>query len=108
MGGCGNGMMKRELPVKVVIINTQYVETDAVSFKSVVQRLTGKDSTVAAEKPRLKSRSSSASAFNYNNNSNSNSNAIERVVERGVSFQDFDRMLKELPSLDELYTLYAE
>ncbi|KAL9145652.1 hypothetical protein ABFS82_13G058900 [Erythranthe guttata] len=106
--------MKRELPVKVVIINTQYVETDAVSFKSVVQSLTGKDSTVAAagaaspEKSKLKSRSSGASAFNYNSNSNSNSNAIERVVERGVSFKDFDRMLKELPSLDELYTLYAE
>ncbi|KAL8031899.1 hypothetical protein ABFX02_13G059200 [Erythranthe guttata] len=112
----GGGMMKRELPVKVVIINTQYVETDAVSFKSVVQSLTGKDSTVAAaaaaaspEKSKLKSRCSRASAFNYNSNSNSNSNnAIERVVERGVSFKDFDRMLKELPSLDELYTLYAE
>ncbi|KAL7186082.1 hypothetical protein ACSBR2_027941 [Camellia fascicularis] len=32
--------------VKIVIINTEYVETDATSFKSVVQRLTGKDSTV--------------------------------------------------------------
>ncbi|EYU38198.1 hypothetical protein MIMGU_mgv1a019639mg [Erythranthe guttata] len=93
----GGGMMKRELlPVKVVIINTQYVETDAVSFKSVVQSLTGKD-TAAAEKPKLKSRSSCASAFNYNIN-----NAIERVLERGlgVSFKYFDRMLKELPSLD--------
>ncbi|KAK3001489.1 hypothetical protein RJ639_020533 [Escallonia herrerae] len=35
--------------VKVVIINTQYVETDATSFKSVVQNLTGKDSKVAHE-----------------------------------------------------------
>ncbi|KAL7129330.1 hypothetical protein ABFS83_13G059400 [Erythranthe nasuta] len=115
----GGGMMKRQLPVKVVIINTQYVETDAISFKSVVQSLTGKDSTVAAAgaaatvAAKLKSRSSGASAFNYNNsnsnsNSNSDSNAIERVLERGVSFKDFDRMLKELPSLDELYTLYAE
>lgn len=33
-------------PAKVVIIKTHYVETDAVSFKSVVQKLTGKDSTV--------------------------------------------------------------
>nr|GME06337.1 VQ motif-containing protein 1-like [Ipomoea batatas]GME08640.1 VQ motif-containing protein 1-like [Ipomoea batatas] len=30
--------------VKVVVINTQYIETDARSFKSVVQSLTGKDS----------------------------------------------------------------
>ena len=29
-------------PAKVVIIKTHYVETDAVSFKSVVQKLTGK------------------------------------------------------------------
>ncbi|KAI3411509.1 uncharacterized protein J3R85_017936 [Psidium guajava] len=33
-------------PVKVVIIDTQYFETDVASFKSVVQKLTGKDSTV--------------------------------------------------------------
>lgn len=32
--------------VKVVIINTQYVATDAMSFKSVFQSLTGKDSTM--------------------------------------------------------------
>ncbi|KAK6157447.1 hypothetical protein DH2020_011695 [Rehmannia glutinosa] len=74
-------------PVKVVIINTQYVETDAVSFKSVVQRLTGKDSTAAADaaegRKRLKSRN-------------------EPVLNRGMSFKDFDKMLKELPPLDEL------
>ncbi|EYU26240.1 hypothetical protein MIMGU_mgv1a023720mg [Erythranthe guttata] len=34
--------------VKVVIINTEYVETDARSFKSVVQNLTGKDSIISA------------------------------------------------------------
>ncbi|KAK9187313.1 hypothetical protein WN944_018705 [Citrus x changshan-huyou] len=31
-------------PVKIVLIKTQYIETDARSFKSVVQELTGKDS----------------------------------------------------------------
>ncbi|KAF5736334.1 VQ motif-containing protein 1-like [Tripterygium wilfordii] len=35
--------MARE-EVKVVFIDTQYVQTDPVNFKSVVQRLTGKDS----------------------------------------------------------------
>lgn len=36
------------VPVKVVYIDTQYVETDPLSFKSVVQSLTGmKNSTVA-------------------------------------------------------------
>ncbi|CAG7904915.1 unnamed protein product, partial [Brassica rapa] len=41
------GKMKSE-PMKVVFINTQYVETDARSFKNVVQELTGKDAIVAA------------------------------------------------------------
>ncbi|XWS12360.1 hypothetical protein CRYUN_Cryun37aG0083000 [Craigia yunnanensis] len=30
-----------------VVLNTQYVETDPLSFKSVVQRLTGKDCCVS-------------------------------------------------------------
>ncbi|KAK1353891.1 polyadenylate-binding protein-interacting protein 8-like [Heracleum sosnowskyi] len=37
--------------VRVVMINTQYIETDSLSFKSVVQRLTGKDAIVEAEEP---------------------------------------------------------
>ncbi|KAL7129331.1 hypothetical protein ABFS83_13G059500 [Erythranthe nasuta] len=100
-------MMKREqLPVKVVIINTEYVETDAESFKSVVQRLTGKHSTpAAAAAEELKPRPRSSGAFdNYYYRETTTSG----VLERGLSFKDFDRMLKELPSLDELYTLYAE
>ncbi|XP_058749988.1 uncharacterized protein LOC131623005 [Vicia villosa] len=40
-GGCSNN----KKPVKIVIITTQYVETDAMSFKSVVQKLTGKHSS---------------------------------------------------------------
>lgn len=34
--------------MKVTIIMTQFVQTDAQSFKSVVQGLTGRDSTAAA------------------------------------------------------------
>ncbi|KAL5997592.1 hypothetical protein ACLOJK_008522 [Asimina triloba] len=35
-------------PVKVRVIVTEFVETDALSFKAVVQRLTGRDSNAAA------------------------------------------------------------
>ncbi|KAK4398243.1 VQ motif-containing protein 1 [Sesamum angolense] len=80
-------------PVKVVIINTEYVETDAVSFKSVVQRLTGKNSTAAQVPSR-----NEAPAPRHN----------AAVLGRGLSFRDFERMLKELPPLDELYRLYPE
>ena len=80
-------------PVKIVIINTQYVETDATSFKSVVQKLTGKDSNMAA---------TSAGNLAYNNNSESKS-AIEvtaggnAFLTRDMSFKEFDRLLREMP-----------
>ncbi|XP_057812294.1 VQ motif-containing protein 10-like [Salvia miltiorrhiza] len=79
--------------VRVVIINTEYVETDAVSFKSVVQKLTGKDATVAAKRRPGKEAYSCRRA---------------PILEKMSSFKDFDRMLKELPPLDELYSLYAD
>ncbi|KAK4344596.1 hypothetical protein RND71_034772 [Anisodus tanguticus] len=37
--------------VKIVIINTEYIETDAKSFKSVVQKLTGRNSSPAPAEP---------------------------------------------------------
>ena len=55
-------------PAKVVIIKTHYVETDAVRFKSVVQKFTGKDSTVVAAKASeskvLKARRAGPRNFN--------------------------------------------
>ncbi|KAL0328351.1 UNVERIFIED_CONTAM: VQ motif-containing protein 1 [Sesamum calycinum] len=84
---------RRPDPVKVVIINTQYIETDAVSFKSVVQSLTGQDSA-AAERPRIQS----GAGVSYD---------ASPVLSRGMSFKEFERMLKELPPLDELYGFYA-
>ncbi|KAG6397878.1 hypothetical protein SASPL_139328 [Salvia splendens] len=80
--------------VKVVIINTEYVETDAVSFKSVVQRLTGKDATVAESRP---GNEAAATGF-----------WKAPGLDKMMSFKDFDRMLKELPPLEELYRLYAD
>ncbi|GAU26806.1 hypothetical protein TSUD_289110 [Trifolium subterraneum] len=40
-GGC----MNKKKAVKIVIVTTEYIETDAMSFKSVVQKLTGKYSS---------------------------------------------------------------
>ncbi|GMH05543.1 hypothetical protein Nepgr_007383 [Nepenthes gracilis] len=50
--GSGSRSALAAAPMKVVYINTQYVETDAVSFKSVVQRLTGKNAAVGADSPK--------------------------------------------------------
>ncbi|KAK7244000.1 hypothetical protein RIF29_38815 [Crotalaria pallida] len=104
MSGVGGCSRTRE-PVKVVIINTQYVETDATSFKSVVQKLTGKDSDDT-----------------NNNNNNLASKAgkphRQRVEEptptavggigssflmRDVSFKEFDRFLSEMPPLNDIW-----
>lgn len=81
--------------VKVVIINTEYVETDARSFKSVVQSLTGKDSTISA-----------AAQHPPSFQEVSRNIAAAPALSRGMSFNDLERMLKELPPLDELSRLY--
>ncbi|KAK7324433.1 hypothetical protein VNO77_27969 [Canavalia gladiata] len=94
-GGCNRG------PVKVVIINTQYVETDATSFKSVVQKLTGKDSDDLAEKTQR--------------NRQINSQGVVQVPAttvglgrsffmRDVSFKEFDRLISEMPPLNDLWS----
>ncbi|KAH6764136.1 hypothetical protein C2S52_013044 [Perilla frutescens var. hirtella] len=93
-GGCRNG----NNPVKVVIINTQFVETDARSFKSVVQGLTGKNSTITAALPPPRLQSGCGAGVQYD---------TAPVFSRGMSFKDFERMLKELPPLDELSRLYS-
>ncbi|KEH38408.1 hypothetical protein MtrunA17_Chr2g0312981 [Medicago truncatula] len=74
-GGCSRN------PVKIVIINTQYVETDATSFKSVVQKLTGKDSDAEGEKVQRKK----------NNQSD-------------VSFKEFDMLLNEMPLINDFWS----
>lgn len=67
--------------VKVVIINTEYIETDARNFKSIVQKLTGKDAG-SVEPNHVK-----MSKFKSNNPS-----------------ANLDNLLKlELPSLDKLF-----
>lgn len=84
--------------VKVVIINTQYVETDAISFKEVVQRLTGKDAVVEVAPP----------PNDYDDRQLTGGNAGgdgQFVVPRSVSFKEFDKLLMDFPSLDELYQL---
>lgn len=127
------GVYSRD-PVKVVIINTQYVETDATSFKSVVQRLTGKDSKIEinpsnsspSSSSRYYSSSSSSSPSFYNNKDDHHHHLHQQqqqqpsgiianaaaanvpMMGRGLSFKDFDRLLKELPPLDELFRLCAD
>ncbi|KAH7685828.1 VQ domain-containing protein [Dioscorea alata] len=44
--------MEKPSPVKVVFIETQYVKTDELHFKSVVQKLTGKCPVINGDLPK--------------------------------------------------------
>ncbi|XP_019158829.1 PREDICTED: uncharacterized protein LOC109155663 [Ipomoea nil] len=103
--------------VKVVIINTEYIETDARSFKAVVQRLTGKD-------PKVEAAAAEEAGFNGHRKLHSGGGILLSPAAKTsgqqlhlptahLPFNDFDcdRLLfnKELSPFDELsYALYAQ
>ncbi|XP_044496440.1 uncharacterized protein LOC123218852 [Mangifera indica] len=107
---------KREA-VKVVLIETKYVETDPTNFKSVVQQLTGKDSSLAWMKESSCDFSNGAKreilhnkkqlednhVYDYNDNIN---NASASMLSKGMSSKDPDRLILELP-VEEFSLLYS-
>ncbi|KAM5586532.1 VQ motif-containing protein 10 [Rosa sericea] len=121
MSGQGRG----DRTVKVVIINTKYVETDAMSFKDVVQKLTGKDSRVAYEvqeppPPPVTNNKCTSQFSNFRDqglingirssmtNSNSNPAGLmprsnSSVMMRNISFKEFDRLFREMPPMEEYF-----
>lgn len=99
--------------VKLVLIDTQYVQTDPTSFKSVVQSLTGKDSCVAwIEKSSFTggAKRKNKNAFQLSSSGIDVPRAvgglgdsnISKVLSKGLSFKDLDRMMQELPSTEDL------
>ncbi|XP_050368896.1 VQ motif-containing protein 10 [Argentina anserina] len=122
MSGQGRG----DRTVKVTIINTKYVETDAVSFKDVVQKMTGKDSRVAYEVQEpppavVTSNKSTAQSGNVKDqgltngirssmtNGNSKPSGViprsnSSVMMRNISFKEFDRLFREMPPVEEFWT----
>ncbi|KAK1399228.1 VQ motif-containing protein 10-like [Heracleum sosnowskyi] len=115
----GNG---RVPPVRVVIISTQYIETDPANFKSVVQRLTGKHShpihsnhelPLPPKRRRLSpppsvsevAASTAGVMVGSSSSNNTNSSSLSvMTLSRGVSVSDFDR-LQTLPSWKEIFQL---
>lgn len=90
--------------MKVVIINTHYVETDATSFKSVVQKLTGKDSTLANDQEESDSGNILRERRERMNRSSSAQmlRGKKVILMRDSSFKEFDRLLREMPPMHEL------
>ncbi|KAJ1425239.1 hypothetical protein SESBI_11176 [Sesbania bispinosa] len=88
-------------PVKIVIIDTQYVETDAMSFKSVVQKLTGKDSDHVA--PDI----TEARKAKRERHSNVGVVDVPCAYTQGSflimdsSLKEFEKLLREMPPLND-------
>ncbi|KAF5766500.1 putative VQ motif-containing protein [Helianthus annuus] len=91
---------RRGDPVKVVIINTEYIETDATNFKSVVQHLTGKDSPNPALSLNGKL---SLGGRNDGGGGAGAGDMSSPMLNKGMSFRDLDKLLLELPTMDEMY-----
>lgn len=105
-------------PVKIVIINTQYVETDATSFKSVVQKLTGKDSDDDDQllaKAHDEIRKKKKHNHNYQRGVDQAPNYAAAVASdlgtssfcmRGAT--SFDKLLSEMPpiNVDDIWSEY--
>ncbi|CAL5390880.1 unnamed protein product [Camellia sinensis] len=90
-------------PMKIVFISTQHVETDAMSFKSVVQRLTGKDSVV------VESGGAQPGVTEMGGGGSGGGRGGMGLSRGGVSFKGLDGLLlMELPPSDELYWLSAD
>ncbi|KAI6690235.1 hypothetical protein NL676_027063 [Syzygium grande] len=86
--------------IKVVIINTQYVQTDPKSFKSVVQQLTGKDSKVPGSPDAQNCTAGTGGAQLGMGDCGG--------MSRNLSFKyDLDRMLKEMPPVGEFNDLWS-
>lgn len=114
--------------VKIVHIETQFVETDPVNFRAVVQRLTGKDaSTVWVGNGNGSSSSveeAATTGFEAKGGNNNNAYAhgdVVMVKPEGIlkdeiyyddvlspmklnsfPFKDLDRLLFEFPLMEEL------
>jgi len=87
--------------VKIVIINTQYVETDATSFKSVVQKLTGKDSDAAAEGEKVQRKKHNQSGVMAPNDVFGLESSF---FMSDVSFKEFDMLLNEMPLRNQIWS----
>ncbi|KAJ9153179.1 hypothetical protein P3X46_026646 [Hevea brasiliensis] len=106
--------------VKVVIIDTRYVVTDPLSFKSVVQNLTGKDSCIswveessfAGGKRKREADTNESSDVAVSGVAGVHAAAAAAAADwklpKGLSFKDLDKMILELPPMEEWHQLWVQ
>ncbi|KAH7568572.1 hypothetical protein JRO89_XS06G0016600 [Xanthoceras sorbifolium] len=108
---------KREA-ARVVLMDTQYVQTDSTSFKLVVQKLTGKDCCVAwiKESSSVDAKTKSGSSVDRHHHSLQLQDAnydgsvsnINMLSKGMSSFKELDGLMLEAPPPEELQLLWNE
>ncbi|KAI4374663.1 hypothetical protein MLD38_012630 [Melastoma candidum] len=95
--------------IKVVLINTQYVETDPISFKSVVQKLTGKDSEVPGYPDPFYNRPASRTGGGKGTRVSGSGSKVGPTDATGIlSPEEFERLVKEMPTIEDLDYLWTD
>ncbi|XP_058103627.1 VQ motif-containing protein 10-like [Magnolia sinica] len=94
-------------PVKVRIIVTEFVETDATSFKSVVQRLTGRDRNVIATE-KMAEISNGAPKKKVSKAACVGEDGSWGSPESSEQLEEWERIFMEIPNLDELKAWCAD
>uniref|UniRef100_A0A7N1A9B1 VQ domain-containing protein n=1 Tax=Kalanchoe fedtschenkoi TaxID=63787 RepID=A0A7N1A9B1_KALFE len=103
--------------LKVTFIETQYIQTDAISFKSVVQSLTGKDSSCNLSRLKEAAQNSPPSKpavpkdFSWPSvlyselpeDFRSGAGTGASVLDKQSSFRDFERMISQLPPVEDIF-----
>nr|KYP37986.1 hypothetical protein KK1_040796 [Cajanus cajan] len=89
---------------RIVHIETRYVETDAINFRDVVQRLTGKNSSTT-NSVGIASYDGVGAKPHEDNTDGQKNCVTSSMLLMNVSFKDFDRLLSDLPPMEELLML---
>ena len=104
---------RRHESLKIVQIETRYIETEAVNFKAVVQSLTGKDSSTAwvgngsemagsGKKEQVSNGGVAVKPKEDSRNCYYRDGVISSMFLKSLSFKDFDRIFSENTSTEEL------
>lgn len=99
----GKGKWKGREAMVIKIVETQFVETDAMTFKSVVQSLTGRESNTKSMVAM--SNSSCISSLEVRMHEGGGGVEVEGscgLRQGSMQLEDFERVFLELPPLDEL------
>ncbi|KAG1335181.1 putative VQ motif-containing protein 1 [Cocos nucifera] len=93
--------------VKVTVIETRFVKTDAAHFKSIVQSLTGKDSTATSVLPERPHAVRGTVQLVEETNCGCRGGRQEELEQETMVVDKSQEMVGTEPCLEELYSLWS-